>query len=65
MKIAVKRIPSFHDITVRGGVWDENIFDEDWCNHAGASMEEVTSDAGLDTERTENIMVCDKCWRQL
>lgn len=52
------------EITVRGGHWDDDIFDQDWCNHAGAEMEELTSDAGLDTERTENVLVCDKCEAQ-
>lgn len=52
------------EITVRGGYWDEDVFDQDWCNHAGAEMEELTSDAGLDTERTENVLVCDKCEAQ-
>ena len=51
-------------ITVRGGVWDDDIFDEDWCNHAGAEVEEVTSDAGLDSERTVKLPVCDKCGAQ-
>lgn len=51
-------------ITVRGGHWDDDIFDQDWCNHAGAEVEELTSDAGLDTEQTENILVCDKCGAQ-
>ena len=52
------------EITVRGGYWDKDVFDQDWCNHAGAEMEELTSDAGLDTERTENVLVCDKCEAQ-
>ena len=45
-------------------MFDDDIFDLDWCNHAGAEVEELTSDAGLDTERTESIMVCDKCEAQ-
>lgn len=51
-------------ITVRGGVFVDGIFDLDWCNHAGAQEEELTSDAGLDTERTQKVLVCDKCEAQ-
>ena len=51
-------------ITVRGGYWDEDYFSEDWCNHAGAEAEDVTSNAGMDNETTERLQVCDKCRRQ-
>lgn len=52
------------EITVRGGVFIDGVFDQDWCNHAGAEIEELTSDAGLDNERTSNVLVCDKCEAQ-
>lgn len=48
-------------ITVRGGVWDDDIFDLDWCNHDGAEKEMLTSYAGTDHEREDEHLVCDKC----
>ncbi len=62
--IPVQNQSTEQPVTVRGGVWDDDIFDLDWCNHAGAETQELTSDAGLDTERTENVLVCDKCEAQ-
>lgn len=38
---------------------DGNVFD--WCNHAGAEIDEVLVDPGLETEFTEKALVCDKC----
>ena len=59
--------PSPVAITVRGGVWDDDIFDQDWCNHAGAEIEDVgiyciDSDSGqfIDDDSKE-MTVCDKC----
>lgn len=66
MRILVKNItPDAQPITVRGGIWDDDIFDQDWCNHAGAELEEITSNAGLDNEKTDTVPVCDKCESQL
>ena len=65
MNITVTQIPSNHNITVRGGELVDGVFDLDWCNHAGAELEEVTSNAGLDNEYTEKLMVCNKCEAQL
>lgn len=54
-------------ITVRGGVWDDDVFDQDWCNHAGAEVEDVLTDR-FDTDLgqfvnddSEAMLVCDKC----
>lgn len=62
--IPIKDESSATPVTVRGGYWDDDIFDQDWCNHAGAEMQELTSNPGLDNEYTENILVCDKCEAQ-
>ena len=57
-------------ITVRGGVWDDDIFDQDWCNHAGAFETEVDNGyADSNTcdwvEKISVERVCDKCGEQL
>lgn len=62
--ITVENNQVAQDITVRGGVFIDGIFDQDWCNHAGAEYLELTSDAGLDTEQTSSVLVCDKCEAQ-
>lgn len=31
------------------------------CDHAGAAYEDITFNAGLDDERTERHLACDKC----
>jgi len=62
--ITVTKQADLGEVTVRGGAFVDGVFDQDWCNHAGAEVQELTSDAGLDTERTENVTVCDKCEAQ-
>ena len=51
-------------ITVRGGIWDDDIFDQDWCNHAGAELEEVGND-GSEIDGSVELLVCDKCGAML
>lgn len=51
-------------ITVRGGVWDDNIFDQDWCNHAGAELEEIGNDES-EIDGSVELLVCDKCGAML
>ena len=67
MTINIMQVSKSQPITVRGGVWDDDIFDQDWCNHDGAKIEEVTSsefdnDSGQYAQTgTELMLVCDKC----
>jgi hypothetical protein len=67
MKILVKGESTHEAITVRGGYWDnEGVFWLEWCNHAGAEVEdsfESYYDQGREqmVEWESKWLVCDKC----
>lgn len=67
MKIHVKDKGSYLDtpITVQRGYWDNDNFEYEWCNHAGAYETESSSwyakPYGDYEEVTEKFYACDKC----
>jgi len=53
--------PSAQPVTVQSGYYNTDEFVVDWCDHAGAELEEVTNHAGLESEYYEQVYFCDKC----
>lgn len=67
MRIQVQDRGSFFEfpITVQGGYWDDDSFEMEWCNHAGAYQTNsdfwYAKDNGGYEEVTEKYYICDKC----
>lgn len=67
MAINIMQASKSQPVTVRGGLWDDDVFDQDWCNHAGAEIEEIpelrwNSDCHEFTDDdSTSLAVCDKC----
>lgn len=67
MTINIMQVSKSQPITVRGGVWDGNTFDDDWCNHAGAYVDAIGV-LSFDSETNNysdddsiEMLCCDKC----
>jgi uncharacterized membrane protein YcaP (DUF421 family) len=52
-------------VTVQSGYMEDGEFILENCNHAGATEEWLTQDAGLDGEHEVKTLVCNKCDKQL
>lgn len=57
-KIEVNYYPTWHDITVQSGWWNDGYFEMETCNHAGMIKEtSYTFDGWHDGD----FYTCDKC----